>query len=111
MTNASRTMLLNLSTLEYDPDLLSFFDLDPEKVKLPVVCSSSEEFGCLAYDGSPWPEVKVTGVLGDQQAALVGQHCLRPGQPISFFISYHAFIFNEALCAFCEYFQVLFWLF
>ncbi len=80
VTNASRTMLMNLGTLEWDPELLRFFGLDPRKVHLPVICSSSEVLGKLDYPGSPFPEVPVAGVLGDQQAALVGQHCLRPGE-------------------------------
>ncbi len=77
VTNASRTMLMNLKTLDWDDKLLGFFDV-PRKV-LPAVKSSSEVYGKLSYAGSPWPSVPIAGCLGDQQAALVGQRCLSPG--------------------------------
>ncbi len=79
VTNASRTMLMNLKKLDWDKKLLKHFDLDADKLNLPTICSSSEIFGNLDYDGSPFPDCPVAGVLGDQQAALVGQHCLKPG--------------------------------
>src|SRR5467141_3137348 len=76
VTNASRTQLLNLITLDWDEKLLSAFDI-PRAV-LPRVRSSSEVYGEArlgAVAGVP-----VTGILGDQQAALVGQACFRPGE-------------------------------
>jgi glycerol kinase len=76
VTNASRTQLLNLKTLDWDEKLLSAFDI-PRSV-LPKVCSSSETYGqatLKAVAGVP-----ITGILGDQQAALVGQACFRPGE-------------------------------
>ena len=76
VTNASRTQLLNLRTLDWDEKLLSAFDI-PRAV-LPKVCSSSEVYGEArlgAVAGVP-----VTGILGDQQAALVGQACFGPGE-------------------------------
>src|SRR6202140_4077913 len=76
VTNASRTMLLNLKTLDWDAELLAAFDI-PRAV-LPEVRSSSEVYGeatLTAIAGVP-----VTGILGDQQAALVGQACFRPGE-------------------------------
>jgi glycerol kinase len=79
-TNASRTMFMNLRTLQYDDDLLGFFGIDKTKVHLPkIVPSSSEtEFGVLAngvLKGLP-----IAGCLGDQSSALVGQCGFSPGQ-------------------------------
>jgi glycerol kinase len=76
VTNASRTQLLNLKTLDWDAELLAAFDI-PRAV-LPEVRSSSEVYGeatLRAIAGVPF-----TGILGDQQAALVGQACFRPGE-------------------------------
>ena len=76
VTNASRTQLLNLKTLDWDEELLSAFDI-PREI-LPRVRSSSEVYGEAAL-----PEiagVPIAGILGDQQAALVGQTCFRPGE-------------------------------
>src|SRR5437762_2742473 len=76
VTNASRTQFLNLLTLDWDEKLLAAFDI-PRAV-LPKVRSSSEvycEATLKAIGGVP-----VTGILGDQQAALVGQACFRPGE-------------------------------
>ncbi len=76
VTNASRTQLLNLRTLDWDEKLLAAFDI-PRAV-LPKVRSSSEVYGestLAAIAGVP-----VTGILGDQQAALVGQACFHPGE-------------------------------
>ena len=76
VTNASRTQLLNLKTLDWDDELLNAFEI-PRGV-LPKVKSSSEVYGEVAQGaakGSP-----IAGILGDQQAALVGQACFRPGE-------------------------------
>ena len=73
VTNASRTMLMNIKTLTWDEDLCSFFDIDQNI--LAEICSSSEQFGLMIYDSCPFPNVPITGCLGDQQAALVGQQC------------------------------------
>ena len=76
VTNASRTQLLNLQTLDWDEKLLAAFGI-PRTV-LPQVRSSSEVYGEAALPviaGTP-----VAGDLGDQQAALVGQACFRPGE-------------------------------
>ena len=76
VTNASRTQLLNLQTLNWDEKLLAAFEI-PRTV-LPEVRSSSEVYGeatLAAIAGVP-----ITGILGDQQAALVGQACFRPGE-------------------------------
>ncbi len=75
VTNASRTQLMDLETLDWDEGMLTAFDI-PRSV-LPRIASSSEVYaeadGVLAG-------VKVAGILGDQQAALVGQACFRPGE-------------------------------
>ncbi|CAG9811996.1 unnamed protein product [Chironomus riparius] len=76
VTNASRTMLMNLETLEWDPILKKFFDIPPNVV-LPAIKSSSEIYGNIingALKGIP-----ISGCLGDQQAALVGQGCMHLG--------------------------------
>jgi glycerol kinase len=76
VTNASRTQLLNLQTLDWDEKLLAAFEIPG--AMLPQVRSSSEVYGeatLAAIAG-----VEVAGILGDQQAALVGQACFRPGE-------------------------------
>jgi glycerol kinase len=75
-TNASRTQLMNLTTLQWDAELLRAFAI-PEQI-LPRIASSSEIYGHVA-DGS-LKGVPVAGVLGDQQAALVGQTCFKTGE-------------------------------
>ncbi|EGF79186.1 hypothetical protein BATDEDRAFT_30231 [Batrachochytrium dendrobatidis JAM81] len=75
VTNASRTMLLNLKSLDWDDGMLSFFGMN--KCSLPAVKSSSEVYGLIA-DG-PLMGIPIAGDLGDQQAALVGQCCFQPG--------------------------------
>jgi glycerol kinase len=78
-TNASRTMFMNLHTLKYDSKLLEFFQLDPAKVRLPkiVPSSSPEAFGTIS--AGPLKGTRITGCLGDQSAALVGQKGFTPG--------------------------------
>jgi glycerol kinase len=76
VTNASRTQLMNLRTLDWDDELLSAFDVP--RAMLPEVRSSSEVYGVArlpAISGVP-----IAGILGDQQAALVGQACFQPGE-------------------------------
>lgn len=75
VTNASRTMLFNINTMTWDPDLCAFFDIPI--CCLPEVCSSAENYGTM--DVSHFAGIPITGILGDQQAALVGQGCLSPG--------------------------------
>ncbi len=75
VTNASRTMLMDLRLLEWDPELLALFDI-PEEV-LPRIAPSVHAFGTLkGFD----EEVVIAGILGDQQAATVGQVCFEIGQ-------------------------------
>jgi len=76
VTNASRTQLMNLTTLAWDKDILADFDIPIEI--LPTIVSSSEVYGearLASIRGVP-----ISGALGDQQAALVGEACFKPGQ-------------------------------
>jgi len=79
-TNASRTMFMNLRTLQYDDKLLSFFGIDKSKIALPKIVPSSdaEVFGKFA--AGPLKGLPITGCLGDQSSALVGQCGFQPGQ-------------------------------
>jgi len=76
VTNASRTQLMNLKTLEWDEDVLSTFGIP--KAMLPAIKSSSERYGTATE--SALQGVTIAGILGDQQAALVGQTCFRAGE-------------------------------
>jgi glycerol kinase len=76
VTNASRTQLLDLKTLDWDAGLLAAFDIP--RAMLPEVRSSSEVYGAAALPAISG--VPIAGILGDQQAALVGQTCFRPGE-------------------------------
>jgi glycerol kinase len=75
VTNASRTLLMNLKTLDWDDELLRLFGVP--RSMLPKICSSSEVYGNVhgALGGVP-----IAGDLGDQQAALFGQTCYTPGE-------------------------------
>jgi glycerol kinase len=75
VTNASRTQMMNLATLDWDNELLHAFDI-PRAV-LPRIVASSAIYGQArgVLDGAT-----VSGILGDQQAALVGQACFKPGE-------------------------------
>lgn len=75
VTNASRTQLMNLATLEWDDTLLSAFGI-PRSV-LPRIVASSSVYG---MGNGVLEGVPVAGILGDQQAALMGQACLEPGE-------------------------------
>lgn len=74
VTNASRTMLMNLETLDWDPELLEVMDIP--RAMLPQIKSSSEIYGQAT---GTLAGISVAGDLGDQQAALVGQTCFMPG--------------------------------
>src|SRR5215471_17807826 len=76
VTNASRTQLMNLQTLAWDQDILKTFAIPAQM--LPRICPSSDLFGDItlpALAGTP-----IAGILGDQQAALVGQACFASGE-------------------------------
>ncbi|MCX2683036.1 glycerol kinase GlpK [Campylobacter sp. MIT 21-1685] len=76
VSNASRTMLFNINSLEWDEELLRLFDIP--KAILPDVKSSSEIYG---YTATRWVdhEIPIAGIAGDQQAALFGQMCTEKG--------------------------------
>jgi len=76
VSNASRTLLLNIHTLEWDPELLEIFDI-PESM-LPKVCSSAEVYGHTSTDIGK-VRIPIAGIAGDQQAALFGQLCSKKG--------------------------------
>lgn len=78
VTNASRTMLMDLETLDWDDELLALFSI-PRQM-LPEIRSSSEHYGSTRATGPVGGEVPITGILGDQQAATVGQVCFEPGE-------------------------------
>ena len=81
-TNASRTMLFNIHTLQWDEDLLRLFSIPREM--LPEVRPSSSFYGCTS-DRVFGREVPVCGVAGDQQSALYGQLCTSAGEAKSTF--------------------------
>ena len=84
VTNASRTMLMDLRTLDWDEELLGFFGVP--RAMLPTICPSSDPHayaatapsvgGSASWGGS----IRIAGDLGDQQAATVGQVCFAPGE-------------------------------
>lgn len=78
-TNASRTMFMNLETLDYDTELLDWFRIDRSKVLLPRIVRSADTdaYGFLA--GTVLRGTRITSCLGDQSAALVGQKGFTPG--------------------------------
>nr|XP_029720221.1 glycerol kinase-like isoform X1 [Aedes albopictus]XP_029720223.1 glycerol kinase-like isoform X1 [Aedes albopictus]XP_029720228.1 glycerol kinase-like isoform X1 [Aedes albopictus] len=77
VTNASRTLLMNIETLFWDPILIKTFNLHVDM--LPEIRSSSEIYGSLKY-GGVLDGIPVSAILGNQQASLVGQRCIREGQ-------------------------------
>jgi glycerol kinase len=79
-TNASRTMFMNLHTLKYDEKLLNFFQLDQSKIALPKIVPSSDKDAFGQLSTGALKGLKITGCLGDQSAALVGQCGFSPGQ-------------------------------
>ncbi len=76
VTNASRTLLLNLRDLQWDGGLLNFFGFKASI--LPRLASSSEVYGRIAK--GPLQGVQIGGLIGDQQGALVGNKCLTQGE-------------------------------
>jgi glycerol kinase len=76
VTNASRTLLMNLRTLDWDPEILAALDIPA--AMLPQIRSSAEVYGTVA--AGPLAGVPVAAALGDQQAALFGQTCFAPGE-------------------------------
>ncbi|PTU18284.1 hypothetical protein P175DRAFT_0504202 [Aspergillus ochraceoroseus IBT 24754] len=79
VTNASRTMFMNLETLDYDDRLLEFFEIDRTKIRLPAIIPSSDPEGYGYIRSGPLEGVPITSCLGDQSAALVGHCAFTPG--------------------------------
>jgi glycerol kinase len=78
VTNASRTLLMNLETLDWDQELLSIFGIS--RAALPAIKSSSEVYGMTDPHGPFGTAIPIAGILGDQQAAMVGQVCFERGE-------------------------------
>ena len=80
VTNASRTLLMNLETLDWDPEILETLEIP--RAMLPGIRPSSDPmlYGHTLRDGPLGEEIPLCGDLGDQQAALVGQACFAPGE-------------------------------
>ncbi|WP_026808571.1 glycerol kinase GlpK [Arenibacter latericius] len=76
VTNASRTLLFNINTLEWDQELLDLFTIP--KTMLPLVRQSSEIYG-YTHPNFFATKIPIAGIAGDQQAALFGQMCTKPG--------------------------------
>ncbi len=89
VTNASRTLLMDLETLQWDSELLSAFDI-PHAL-LPKIVSSSEIYG---HAGEPLQGVPVAGILGDQQAATFGQAAFSQGEAKNTYGTGNFLIFN-----------------
>ncbi len=77
MTNASRTMLFNIQSKKWDPELLSFFNI-PQQM-LPVVIESVNQTVTTSSHSIFTQKIPISGIAGDQQAALVGQGCWQAG--------------------------------
>ena len=80
VTNASRTMLMDLVTLDWDEELLELFTVPRPMLPRIAPSATPEPYGLTSALGPFAAELPVTGVLGDQQAATVGQVCLAPGE-------------------------------
>lgn len=78
VTNASRTLLMNLDTLNWDSELLNIFNIPPSV--LPEIRPSSGKFAMTDVGGPFKACIPITAILGDQQAAMVGQACFDKGQ-------------------------------
>ena len=78
VTNASRTLLMNVESLDWDDELLAIFAI-PRSI-LPTIASSSEIYGKTSPTGALGASVPIAGILGDQQAAMVGQACFSRGE-------------------------------
>jgi len=80
VTNASRTMLMDLSSLNWDENILNLFDIPPEMLPSIVPSSDPLAWGKTKLNGPFADEIPVCGDLGDQQAAMVGQACFNEGE-------------------------------
>jgi glycerol kinase len=76
-SNASRTLLFNIHTLQWDEELLELFDI-PKEI-LPRVTDSNAIYGVTEDPALPFSKLPISGVIGDSQGALFGQKCFKPG--------------------------------
>lgn len=76
-SNASRTLLFNIETLQWDDDLLALFDIP--RSMLPRIIDSNEIFGVTEDQSLPFTALPISGVIGDSQGALFGQKCFEAG--------------------------------
>lgn len=90
VTNASRTMLMNIHTLQWDPILLKAFDI-PREI-LPEIRSSSEVYGDIME--GPLRGIPISAIMGNQQANLVGERCFKEGQAKSTYRSGCFLLYN-----------------
>ncbi|HAM27305.1 MAG TPA: glycerol kinase, partial [Microbacteriaceae bacterium] len=91
VTNASRTLFMDLETLQWDDEILGIFNVP--KSMLPEIKSSSEVYGIVS-ESSLLREVPVAGILGDQQAATFGQAAFDPGESKNTYGTGNFLIFN-----------------
>ncbi|MCV2423868.1 glycerol kinase, partial [Paucibacter sp. DJ4R-1] len=77
VTNASRSLLMDLKTLQWSEPMLKFFGF--KSSILPKIVSNSEVYGSIVK-GKPLEGVRIAGIVGDQQGALVGNKCLKAGE-------------------------------
>ncbi|OQY43384.1 MAG: glycerol kinase [Desulfobacteraceae bacterium 4572_87] len=80
VTNASRTLLMDLKTLAWENNILEVLDIPPQMLPRIVPSSDEEIWGFTDLDGPLGEKIPVCGALGDQQAALVGQACFKKGE-------------------------------
>lgn len=80
VTNASRTLLMNLETLDWDEEIMSILGIPGSMLPKIVPSSDPDIWGNTASEGPFGAAIPVCGDLGDQQAALVGQTCFNPGE-------------------------------
>jgi glycerol kinase len=91
VTNASRTMLMNLRTLQWDEQIAAEFGIPTNM--LPKICSSSEVYGTVS-ESSLLRGVPISGILGDQQAATFGQAAFKKGESKNTYGTGNFLIFN-----------------
>jgi glycerol kinase len=80
VTNASRTMLMDLTTLDWDDELLELFTVPRPMLPRIAPSATPEPYGLTTAEGPFGGALQITGMLGDQQAAMAGQVCFAPGE-------------------------------
>jgi len=80
VTNASRTMLMDLATLDWDDELLDLFTVPRDMLPEIMPSATPDPYGHTTANGPFGRKLPITGMLGDQQAAMAGQVCLAPGE-------------------------------